>query len=168
MNGRDMEDAAPKRPTSRKKSTRTYVVNRTRARTLARLYGDFDEISVRECLEGFPVKGAIALLIWATEKAPENPYRKLRDWARRNGKGHYSPGLLKKPSADVYREYMAALEEERSRVESETGRERLTRQEIERVTQEIYAPRSRAEYARISEASWHSFHEERDREEPAA
>ena len=63
---------------------------------------------------------------------------------------------------------MAALEEERSRVESETGREKLTPKEIERVTQEVYAPRSRAHYSRISEASWRSFHDELERKDRAA
>lgn len=150
------------------KSTRHFKVNRTRARTLAGMYADFDEVCIRETLEGFPVKGAINLLIWATAKAPNNPYKKLRDWARKNGKGHYSETLLKKPSAEVYGEYMAALEEERSRVESVTGRERLTREEIDRVTQEVYAPRSRAEYSRISEASWRSFHEELGRKDHAS
>lgn len=158
---------APGKPAPRK-STRAFVVNRQRARTLAGFYGDFDEISILECLSGSPVKGAINLLIWAEEKAPANPYKKLRDWARKNGKGHYSKEMLGKPSADVYREYMAALEEERIRVERETGRERLAREEIERVTQEIYAPRSRAHYSRINEASWRSFHEDLERTDMAA
>lgn len=152
-----------------RKSTRHYTVNRTRARTLAGLYAhSFDEIAVLECLFGYPVKGAIALLIWAEENAPENPYRELRGWARRNGKGHYSRDLLRKPSSEVYVEYMAALEEERSRVESETGREKLNQAEVDRVTQEIYAPRTRAELSRISEASWRSFHEETERKHEAA
>lgn len=169
MSGPGAASPAPEKQAPRKKSTNAFVVNRRRARTLAGFYAaDFDEIQILETLEGYPVKGAIALLIWAAEKAPENPYRKLRDWARRNGKGQYSPDLLGKPSAEVYREYMAALEEERSRVEAETGRERLTPEEIERVTLEIYAPRSRAEYSRISEASWRSFHEGLERGGEAA
>lgn len=161
-------DAPAATPTPRKKSTRSFVVNRRRARTLAGFYPDFDETAILECLSGFPMKGAIALLIWTAEKAPENPYRKLRDWARRNGKGHYAPEMMRKPLAEVYREYMTALEEERVRIGSETGRERLTPGEIERVTQEIYAPRSRAEYSRISEASWRSFHEDLQRKDRAA
>ena len=151
---------------SGRKSTRNLRVNRRRARTLADLHPDFDAVDILESLEGFPVKGAIGLLEWAA--GAHNPHKKLRNWARKAGKGHYHPAMLAKPAEAVYREYMAAVREERAAVEERTGSDWLSQKQIERVTQEIYGPRTRASTALISEDTWQSYHEDLEREEEEA
>lgn len=149
-----------------RKSTRHFRVNRRRARTLADLHPDFDSVDILESLENFPVKGAIGLLEWAAKA--DNPRKKLRNWARKAGKGHYHPAMLSKPAEAVYREYMAAVREERAAAEERTGSDWLSQKRIDRVTQEIYGPRTRATVALISEATWRSYHEDLEREEQAA
>ena len=64
---------------------------------------------------------AEALIRWAKKRAPRNPYRKLRDWARRNERGFYSPKLLRRHATQVYREYLAYAEIKRREPRQATG-----------------------------------------------
>lgn len=150
-----------------RKSTRGFRVDVRRAEYLQTLY-PFDAVEIRECLEGEPVKKAIRLMTWALEKAPARPYFKLRDWARRNEKGFYSPELLRRDAGEVYREFLAYAEAKRAENEERTGRSSLSPAELEDAARIFYAPRTRADMARISEGTWASYHEDLAREEEDA
>ena len=156
----DAKTGSPAPHTAPRRSTRDYTVDVYRAEAVADLYDDFDTVMVREIFEGQPVKKAIRLILWARQKAPANPYRKLRDWARRNGTGFYCGEILRRDAGEVYREFLAYAETKRARLEERTGRARLTQDEIEELARTFYAPRTRADMASISEATWASYHEE--------
>ena len=148
-------------PQRERHSTAHVRVTTERAEILARQFPDFSVVEIRECLEGEPLKQAIGLLNWALEKeaaTPDrtSPYRTLRFWARKNGKGFYSAALLKGDARETYRRYKLYLrrkEEEKLR----RGGGSLLPSEIERLTRWFYAPESRARMASISEAVWNSY-----------
>lgn len=130
-----------------------------------------DEVMVRETLEGEPVSEALGLIRWAKKKSPRNPYRLLRRWARRHERGFYSPARLRRDAGEVYREYLAFVETKREEHEAATGSPVLPPDRLDAVTRTFYAPRSRADLARISPAVWAQFHEEleaEDRQEDVA
>jgi hypothetical protein len=52
---------------------------------------------------------------------PRNPYRKLRQWARSNGRGFYSTSILRRHAGEVYREYLAYAVSKRREHEAATG-----------------------------------------------
>jgi hypothetical protein len=90
----------------------------------------------------------VGLLDWAQRKSPQNPYRALRAWARRNQKGFYR--LRRDPNRpkanetySVYLGYIRHKEEEKRKRNSGV----LTTSEIERLTREFYAPEYRADVA---------------------
>lgn len=135
-----------------------------RAEELAAGDPRLDEVMIRETLEGEPVGRARGLIRWAKKRSPRNPYRKLRQWARRNERGFYSPALLRRDAALVYREYLAFVETKRREHEATTGAPVLPPERLDAVTRAFYAPRSRADLARISPAVWARFHEELEAE----
>ena len=136
-------------------------VNIERAEILARQFPDFSVVEIRECLEGEPLKQAIGLLNWTLKKdaaTPDrtSPYRTLRSWARKNGKGFYSAALLKGDATETYRRYKLYLRR-KEEVKLRRGQGSLLPSEIEGLTQMFYAPESRARMAAISEAVWSSY-----------
>ena len=142
-----------------------------RAEGLAAGDPQLDEVMIRETLEGEPVGRARGLIRWAKKRSPRNPYRKLRQWARRNERGFYSPARLRRDAGEVYREYLAFVEIKRQGHEAATGAPVLPPERLDAVTRAFYAPRSRADLARISPAVWAQFHEEleaEDRQEDVA
>ena len=74
--------SAKTRP-KKKHSTAHYRVDAERAEILARHFPSLSEIEIRECLEGAPLKQAVSLINWAERKNPANPYKPLRNWARK-------------------------------------------------------------------------------------
>lgn len=131
-----------------------------RAEGLAAGDPQLDEVMIRETLEGEPVGRARSLIRWAKKKAPRNPYRLLRRWARRHERGFYSPALLRRDAGEVYREYLAFVETKRREHQAATGAPFLPPERLDAVTRTFYAPRSRADLARISPAVWAQFHDE--------
>lgn len=131
--------------TEPRRSTAHYRVDIYRAEILERQFPAFDAVMIRECLEGAPVKQAVALLDWAQRKSPKNPYRALRAWARRNRKGFYRPRRdPDRPGADeTYRLYLGYMRHKEEEKRQRDGRV-LTTSEIERLTREFYAPEYRA------------------------
>ncbi len=98
-----------------------------------------------------------------TTTIPRNPYRKLRQWARSNGRGFYSTSI-RRDAGEVYREYLEYAETKRREHEAATGVPVLSPDRLDVVTRTFYAPRTRAELARISPKVWAEFHEELEAE----
>jgi hypothetical protein len=119
-----------------------------------------DPVQLRECLEGELLTTARSLIRWAKKRSPRNPYRKLRQWARRNERGFYSTAILRRDARVVYKEYLEYTEIKRREHEEETGAPVLSPKRLDALTRIFYAPRTRAELARISPAAWAQFHEE--------
>ena len=137
-----------------------------RAEELASEAGDprLDAVMIRETLEGETVTKADALIRWAKTRSPENPCRKLRQWARRNEKGFYSRSILRRDATLVYREYLEYVEIRRREHEEATGAPSLSSERLDVLTRTFHAPRTRAELARIGPAVWAQFHEELEAE----
>lgn len=135
-----------------------------RAEELAAGDARLDAVMIRETLEGETLTTAEALIRWARKRSPRNPYRKLRDWARSNERGFYSPALLRRDATLVYREYLEYAEIKRREHEAATGAPVLPPDRLDVVTRAFYGPRSRADLARISPAAWAQFHEEEELE----
>lgn len=155
----------PQSPTSSPPRT---VVDVFLAEDLAAADGRLDSVQIRECLEGEPRSRAEGLIRWAKRRAPRNPYRKLRQWARRNERGFYSPKFLRRDASVVYKEYLAYAEIKRREHQAATGAPVLSPDRLDAVTSAFYGPRGRADLARISPAAWAQFHEEEEREEEDA
>ena len=135
-----------------------------RAEELAAGDPQLDEVMIRETLEGEPLGRARGLIRWAKKRSPRNPYRKLRQWARRNERGFYSRVVLRRDAGEVYKEYLDYVEVKRAEHEAATGDPTLSAEQLDVLTRIFYAPRSRADLARISPAVWAQFHEELEAE----
>ncbi|QIN85453.1 hypothetical protein GBA63_22390 (plasmid) [Rubrobacter tropicus] len=155
----------PKNSPSEPGRARPARVDVFRAEELAAGDPRLDGVMIRETLEGEPVGRALGLIRWAKKRSPRNPYRRLRQWARRNERGFYSPALLRRDAGEVYREYLAFVETKRQEHEAATGAPVLPPERLDAVTRTFYAPRSRADLARISPAVWAQFHQELEAEE---
>lgn len=150
----------PTHPPSEAGSARPARVDVFRAEELAAGDSRLDEVMIRETLEGEPVGRALGLIRWAKKRSPRNPYRKLRQWARRNERGFYSRAVLRRDAGEVYRAYLDYVEVKRAEHETATGDPTLSPDRLDVLTRIFYAPRSRADLARISPAVWAQFHEE--------
>ena len=154
-----MVEETKNRPSGARRA-RPALVDVFRAEELASGDPQLDEVMIRETLEGEPVGRARGLIGWAKKRSPRNPYRKLRQWARRNDRGFYSRAVLRRDAGEVYREYLDYVEIKRAEHEAATGDPNLPPERLDVLTKIFYAPRSRADLARISPAVWAQFHEE--------
>lgn len=131
------------------RSTRHYTVDVFRADHLAATHPELSPVEIREVFEDEPVKRAIGLILWAKRKAPRNPYRKLKDWARRNERGFYNPAVRKRDPHEDRRQYMAYLEKKRAEKQRSVGRAELLPSEVLSLTEEFHAPAYRADLASV-------------------
>lgn len=155
----------PEYPPSEAAHARPARVDVLRAEEIAAGDPQLDEVMIRETLEGEPVGRARGLIRWARKRSPRNPYRKLRQWARRNERGFYSGVVLRRDASEVYKEYLDYVELKRDEHEAATGDPTLSAEQLDVLTRIFYAPRSRADLARISPAVWAQFHEELEADE---
>lgn len=139
--------AAPKKDpkkATRKHSTAHFRVDIKRAQILATNHPDLSVVEIRECLEGAPLKQAVNLIHWAERRNPNNPYKPLKNWAKRNQAGFYSPTVRGLDSNDHYQRCMLFIRDAEEKMLQTSGRNLLPR-ERENLAWEYYAPRYRAE-----------------------
>lgn len=109
-------------------------------------------VQIRECLEGEPVGEALERIRWAMRCA--RPYRALRIWARKEGRGLYRTERRQEPTLKDRKAFLRYA----ARKETVLGRE-LSRREIERLASRFYSPARIAELSEISEHVWRSYEE---------
>ena len=149
-----------------RRSTRHYVVDERRAEILAAQFeGLFGAADVREALEGEPVAKALGLLTWASKK--RLPMKALRAKAKKDRLGCYRPKDGRPDPAEEYRRYLAFVERKQEESLEKRGRS-LSREELEALAHEFYAPMHRAQLERIPAAAWDALHQELEEEEEVA
>ncbi len=135
------------------------------AEVLAGDFPAFSVVEVREACESEPLRMAIGILGWASEKA--DPPKALLNWARKRSRGYYRP-RRRRPKGNE--EYARCLEHLR-RKEAEAVEKRNsgpTQRGGEDLTRLFYAPGHRAAMNRLPEAVWEQLHRELPEDEEGA
>ncbi len=115
----------------------------------------FSVVEVREACEFEPVRMAIGILGWASEKP--DPPKALLGWARKRGRGYYRSHRRRPNGTEEHGRCLQHLE--RKEVEAvEKRRSGLTQREVQDLTRLWYALGHRAAMRRIPDAAWDQIH----------
>lgn len=133
-----------KKPKKARHSTKHYRVNIDRAETLSGTFPSLSTVEIRECLEGAPLKQAVGLINWAERCGPLDPYKPLRNWAKKNRCGFYSQKVKQIDNNEHYLRCMLYIRRKEEKMLTDQGRG-LFQKEREQLAQLYYAPRYRAE-----------------------
>ena len=139
-------ETSPQEDTGLRRSTRHYAVDDLRAELLARRFDAYSVVEIREYLEFKPVKRAVGLLEWASKKP--DPYRCLKRWAKKHGKGYYRPRAGRPGPVEEHRRCSAYLLRKEGESLKKRGRG-LSQGETERLARLWFAPSYRAEVGKV-------------------
>lgn len=163
--GDEVADAAPEGTrAARTGSSRHVKVDARVAEILVEDFPAFSVVGVREALEFEPVRMAIGILRWASEKP--RPESALLNWARKRGRGYHRPISWRPDGKAEYRRYLEHLERKEAEALKRRGRG-LSPAEVEDVARLWYAPAHRAAMGRIPKEAWREIHRELEEEEVA-
>lgn len=147
-------------------SARHHVVDDRRAEVLAYQFeGVFGAVDIRETLEGEPVEQALRLLEWSAGK--RLPMKTLREKAKKDRLGCYRPKEERPDAAEEHRRYLAFVRRRQAESREERGRS-LSREELEALAREFYAPMYRARMETIPAAASEALNRETEEEDDAA
>ena len=148
-----------------KGSSRHVRVDDHVAEILARDFPAFSVVEVREGCEFEPVRMAIGILRWASDKP--DPRKALLDWARKRSRGYHRAHRGRPSGTQEDRRCLEYLRRKEAEAVEKRG-SGLTHGELEELTRLWYAPGHRAAMNRIPAAAWDQIHREQTEDEEDA